>query len=258
MLIVCTCENNSFVSQKYSEMLLNISQKHNIEMFLESYRSGEELLHEVKDYLVDIVYMDIYLDGMNGIETARQLQSNGYQPSIIFLTNSRKHVYEAFDVSPVNYLIKEETTDEEFERVFLKTVGLAAQRKKELLLCKTRNLNIAIPIKEITYITISKRLITVHYNETKTQFYGCLENLEKQLQNMNFLRIHRSYIVNLLRVITYGPHQVVLKNGVEIPIGTTYVSKLQEAVVSLYFDADKHTDKLLPGKEKFFCFGRFK
>ncbi len=234
MIYVCICENNIMASQKYREMLVKISRKHNIDICIESFQSGEALLYAVNKSMADIIYMDIYLEGMNGIETARQLQIDGFQPSIIFLTNSMKHVFEAFEVRPVNYLIKGKATEEEFERVFLKAVEIAMERRKELLLCKMRDNKIAVPIKDITHIKVSKRLITVHYKDRETQFYSNLEKLEKQLQNRNFLRIHRSYIVNLLSVTTYGPHHVILKNGREIPVGTTYADKLKQAIFNLY------------------------
>lgn len=234
MIYVYICENNKMTSRKYRELLINISQKHNIQIDIQCFQSGEALLDAVKKFTADIIYMDIYLEGMNGIETARQLQLYGYQASLIFLTNSKKHVYEAFEVRPVKYLIKEKTTQEEFERVFLRAVELSMQKRKELLLCNVRDSNIAVPKIDIAYIKVSKRLITVYYKDTETRFNGNLEKLENQLQDHRFLRIHRSYIVNLLHITTFCSHHVVLRNGKELPVGITYANGVKQAFLNLY------------------------
>lgn len=234
MIYVCICENSIMASRKYREMLMKISRKHNLEINIKSFQSGEALLHVVNKYMIDIIYMDIYLEGMNGIETARMLQSIGYQTSLIFLTNSQKHVYEAFDVRPVNYLIKGRTSQEEFERVFLRAVELSMQRRREFLLCKFDNNNTTVPIKDIGCIRFSKRLITVYYKDKEAQFPGNRDMLVKQLQEDVFLRIHRFYMVNLLHITAFCSHQVVLENGKELPVGVTYVNDLRQAFSELY------------------------
>ncbi|WP_071529919.1 LytTR family DNA-binding domain-containing protein [Pelosinus fermentans] len=58
--------------------------------------------------------------------------------------------------------------------------------------------------------------------------------LEQQLQDYNFLRIHRSYIVNLLHITTFCSNYVILKNGNRIPMGATYVNELKQAFFNLY------------------------
>ncbi|MFT4008244.1 MAG: LytTR family DNA-binding domain-containing protein, partial [Lacrimispora sp.] len=210
MLFVCICENNGMTSKKYKEMLVKASRRHDIDIYIQVFQSGEALLQAYSKQTPDIIFMDIYLEGMNGIETARQLQLESYQPSLIFLTNSEEHVYEAFDVRPVNYLIKGKTTEAEFARAFLRAADIAKQRRKEFLHCRFRDSHIAVPLIDISYIHVSKRLITVHYKDRETQFYSNLEKLEKQLQNTNLLRIHRSYIVNLLHITAFCLHRVVL------------------------------------------------
>ncbi|HBE84381.1 MAG TPA: DNA-binding response regulator [Lachnoclostridium sp.] len=234
MFSVCICENNIMTFNKYKEILDIISKKHDIDISIMNFQSGEVLLQVLNNYLVDIIFMDIYLEGMNGIETARRLQQNGLQPPLIFVTKSETHVFEAFDVRPINYLIKGKVTVEEFERVFLRAVDIAKRRRKELLLCKVRDCNIVLQIKDIAYIKVTKRLITVCYKGREIKFYSSLVKLEQQLQDYNFLRIHRSYIVNLLHITTFCSNYVILKNGNKIPMGATYVNELKQAFFNLY------------------------
>ncbi len=150
------------------------------------------------------------------------------------MTKSEKHVFEAFDVRPINYLIKGKVTAEEFERVFLKAVDIAKRRRKELLLCKAQDCNIVLEIKEITNIKVTNRLITVYYKGREIQFCSSLVKLEQQLKDYNFFKTHRSYIVNLLHITTFCSDYVILKNGNKIPMGATYVNEVKHAFFNLY------------------------
>lgn len=238
MIYIFICENNLMASQKYIELLMKISWRHNLDIDIQSFQNGEELLEASKKYMADIIYMDVHLEGINGIETARELQLCGYQASLIFLTNSQKHVYEAFEVRPVRYLIKGKTTQEDFERSFLKAVELSMKKRKEILLCSTCNRNVAVPKRDIAYIKVSKRLITIHYKDKEAWFSGNLEKLTDQLQEHSFLRIHRSYIVNLFHVTTFCSKYVVLQSGKRIPVGITHTSEVRHAFLNLYKKAD--------------------
>lgn len=238
MIYIFICEDNVIASQKYIELLMKISWKHNLEIDIHSFRNGELLLEASKKHMADIIYMDVHLEGINGIETARELQSCGYQPSLIFLTNSQKHVYEAFEVRPVRYLIKGKTTQEDFERSFLKAVELALQRRKEFLLCSARNRNVAVPKRDISYIKVTKRLITIYYKDKEARFSGNLEKLTGQLQEHGFLRIHRSYMVNLFHITTLCSQYVVLQSGKRIPVGITHANNVRQAFLNLYKKTD--------------------
>ncbi|AOT71821.1 LytR/AlgR family response regulator transcription factor [Geosporobacter ferrireducens] len=236
MICVCICENNVMTAKKYREMLTKISRKHNIDVNITRFSNGETLLLHTMNHPheADIIYMDIFMEELGGIETARELRLRGCQAGIIFLSNSVEHVFDVFDIKPVQYLVKGSTFEEKFEKVFLRAVELARQKKTKFLACKFGNSKVMIPIEDIAYIKIKKRLINVHHKGREFRFYSSLEKLEKQLQDKNFIRTHRSYMVNLFYITTFHPQFLVLKTGEEIPVGGTYTNKVKQAFLKLY------------------------
>lgn len=99
-----------------------------------------------------------------------------------------------------------------------------------MFVCESGNVQKVIPIKEISFFEIWKRVVTVHYNGNETvSFYSTMEQLEGQLIHKGFVRIHRSYIVNLPYIANFGQNSLGLKTGVEIPIGVTYMKQVRQA-----------------------------
>ncbi|AOT71822.1 LytR/AlgR family response regulator transcription factor [Geosporobacter ferrireducens] len=231
MVTVFLCDDNQKTIEHYSRLIAKITQKHHIEMTLSAFNSGEELLFHLSDSpdQADIIYLDILMGTLNGMDTARQLRAYGCKAEIIFLTTSEDYVYDAFDITPVQYLLKDATGEDKFEQVFLRAVDLAEKKATDMFLCESGNTQKIIPIKEISFFEIWKRVVTVHHNGKETiEFYGTLEQLERQLRDKDFVRVHRSYLVHLPYIAKFQQQSLLLKTGENIPIGVTYLKQVKQ------------------------------
>lgn len=231
MLKIALCDSNQNAVLKYAQILSDLADKHQIEITLSCFYSGESLLFHYTDDPedIDMIYLDSVLCKMNGTETARKLRGAGCNAQIIFLTSCEAHVYEAFDVNALQYLIKEKTSPEKFEQVFLKAVELTSKKEEELFLFEFDGKLRVISIHEISYFEIWKRVVTVHYNKGQTaQFYTSMEQLEKKLADKNFVRTHRSYLVHLPYITLFQQQRLQLKTGEYIPIGITYAQSVKK------------------------------
>ena len=86
------------------------------------FTSGEALLREKKDF--DIIFLDIRMEGIDGIETAKRLRSRRAETILIFITGIKEHVFDAFDVSAFHYLLKP-VDEEKFAEVFARAAAEA-------------------------------------------------------------------------------------------------------------------------------------
>lgn len=165
-LTVYLCDDNQKILDQYASLIENIAKKNNIEVSISSFNTGEQLLFSLLDSpnKADIIYLDILMGQINGIDTAKKLRENGCLSEIIFLTSSEDYVYGAFDISPVHYLLKTVTSTDKFEQVFLKAAFLIQKKKSEVFICDFGNVKKVILIKDISYFEIWKRVVTVHYN----------------------------------------------------------------------------------------------
>jgi two-component system response regulator LytT len=229
---IALCDDNRQSLCQYAKLISRIAQKHQIKMELSCFRSGEALLFQYSDAPkdVDIIYLDILMGNMDGLETARKLRDYGCGVQIVFLTSFEDYVFEAFDVSAIHYLLKEKTCEDKFEEVFLRAANNASAKEQELFAFEFNGQTGFIPIRDIIYFEIWRRIITAHCeNGEKVQFYGSLEQLKNNLSDLDFARTHRSFLVHLPYISMFRPQSLLLKTGDVVPIGSRYAQPLKES-----------------------------
>ncbi|MDR0405619.1 MAG: LytTR family DNA-binding domain-containing protein [Clostridiales bacterium] len=232
MLTVLLCDDSRETLEKYSAMITKSAKKHQLEVAVSTFESAESLVFYLSDAPneADIIYLDILMGGQNGMDAAKQLRRCGCKAEIIFLTTSGDYVFDAFDVTPVQYLIKEATTAAKFERVFLRAVSLVKDKTTDMFVYESGTVRKLIPLKSISHFEIWRRRVTVYCQEGENfQYYTTMGQLEKHLEGKNFIRAHRSYIVNLQYIAKFHAQSLLLKSGIKIPVGGTYAQQLEEA-----------------------------
>ncbi len=232
MIKIFLCDDNREVLDQYARLIEVLAKKNGLEITISSFHSGEELLFQLdgSPNQADIIFLDILMGKLNGMDTGKRLRELDCKSEIIFLTTSEDYVYEAYDISPVQYLLKTKTSIERFEEVFLRAVSLAKKKETDMFVCETGNSQKIVPILEISYFEIWKRVVTIHYSGAEMlKFYSSMEQLEEKLQKKGFVRIHRSYIVNLTYISRFQQNSLILKTGIELPIGITYMERVRNA-----------------------------
>ena len=182
---------------------------------IEAYATGEELLASGKRF--DIVFLDIQMEGMNGIEAARSLREKnanlGVEDTVlVFITGIRDYVFDALDLYAFQYLLK--PIDEgKFAEVLERAVREAAKKKeRRVLFIKSRNLT--LDQSEILYIESRAKKVEIHTAGAAqaVEIYAAMDELEGQLGE-NFYRCHRAYIVNMDCITEYDSESITLTNG---------------------------------------------
>lgn len=184
---------------------------------VESYATGEELLASGKRF--DIVFLDIQMDGMNGIEAAGRLREMQAETVLIFITASREYVFDALDLYAFQYLLK--PVDEKKFAEVLERAAIQAGKKKEKKKLFIRAKNLTLDQPDILYIESKAKKVEIHTVGTgkSIEIYATMEDLEAQLGE-EFYRCHRAYIVNMAHIAEYGRDSITLTNG-----DTIYLAK---------------------------------
>ena len=192
------------------EHICALIEKHKPKSRTESYVTGEELLGSKKWF--DIVFLDIQMDGMNGIETARCLREKQENVILIFITGIKEYVFDALDLYAFQYLLK--PVDEKKFAEVLERAVMEAGKKKEKKLLFIRRKNITLDQTDILYIESKGKKVEIHTARQKEaiEIYAAMGELEEQLGE-NFYRCHRAYIVNMAYIAEYDNESITLTNG---------------------------------------------
>lgn len=185
-----------------------------------TFADGESLLAYGQP--LDIVFLDIQMQPISGMEAARELRRRGSDVTIIFVTALEEYVYEAFDVKARHYLLKP-IDKVKFSEVLRRAIDecesrQTQQRQEETFFSiKRKNMTQRVRLHDICYFEVCNRKIIIHMETEQIEFYGRLSELEQTLGD-DFVRCHRAYIVNMRYISKYNATSIWLENGANIPL----------------------------------------
>ena len=206
-------------------------------------RSAAEAQEVIARESVDLIFVDINMPDMNGLEFVRSLTSSHY---IVFTTAHSEFALEGFKLNAIDYLMKPFSYDE-FMKASQKAISLVdlverchaaesviAQNEAEStdqgsISVKADYKTQIVKIADIVYLESAGEYVRLHIEgaPTITTLFR-LKNMETTLPANLFLRVHRSYIVTLKRISSYTKGRIFLDNGEYIPLGENYKERFFE------------------------------
>lgn len=211
---IAICDDEKLIREQLAGKL----QKLCPDAHISDYASGEALLSA--DEEPDILFLDIQMQGMGGMEAAKELRKKNKKLILIFVTALEEYVFQAFDVGAFHYLVKP-FSDEKFTSVFQK----AAKQYKELeekdktvedheryLMITSKGIHRKVLMEDIIFAEVFNRKVVIHTKQEEIEYYGKLSDLENKAGE-DFFRTHRAYLVHFKYVVKYDASTVWLKKG---------------------------------------------
>lgn len=197
--------------------------------FIRKFDGGAPLLECLNvTGVFDVIFLDVEMEKMSGLETAAEIRRKDFITAIIFISQYEKYYKEAYDVHPFHFLSKpvnpkklEETMD-----AFMRMKGQDIETFT-FNINKTRH---SLQLNDIVYFYSECRHVTAVCRDQKYSFYGKLNDVQAKLEEKNnrFLRIHQSYLVNMKYVREFHYREVVLFNGQSLYISKENRKKMRE------------------------------
>lgn len=205
---------------------------------IDVFKSGEDFLNEFEPQKYQILFQDIYMKkgGLNGLEVCEKIREHDGEISIIFISLSREHGPDTYDVSASYYMFKPldreklENAMEKCRRVinnYAKSIEIMVNRKSH-----------KVRMMDIYYIEVYQHNCLLHTFSGTITTNMSLSKIAALLDNDSFIHCHRSYLVNLAHVERLGKNSIIMKNGDNAPISRIYAQDLQKAF-SKYFWHDE-------------------
>ena len=188
---------------------------------LRIFHSGDEVIAAIRNHLFDcnLLFMDIYMENTNGIETARYIYEHNTDTDLIFITGASNYVFECYHYNTFAYLLKPLSRTDivtELNRYFSEI-----EDNPKCLNISIRGTNHRIPLNSILYIESDLRTVKIHTKYKDYDYYQKLSVLEETLRNDGFIRCHQSYLIAADKLTSYNANELYI-GDIKLPVSRKY------------------------------------
>ena len=212
MLQVGICDDERLDQDTLMRYTSEYCDENGIECSCIVFSCGEDLLFNDLSFY-DVIFLDVNMPDINGIEVAKAIRDRNRSVIIVFITSFIEYAPRGYEVNAYRYILKDE-----LEGTFKACMDgvmqqLATIRKR--IFVKFVEGDISLPFDEIIYIESEKHklLFSLQGRKQPYSLYKTLDYFEAQITNPLFLRIHKSFLVNLFHVRTMTRYQIEMSNG---------------------------------------------
>lgn len=214
---IAICDDNLQDTAQIHALIQDHFDKNGFTGEIHTFSSGESLLEAFAACPFDVVFLDIYLNGIDGMKTAELLRKMDSGFALIFITISQEHALQSYSYRPSYYLCKPvkcpdiENAFQQCRHLFLKNA--------RFIEVKSGRVQFKIPLIKIRYVETFGRETLFHTSDgdIKTTAHLRFDDLEQKLCSA-FLRCHRSYIVNMNHVEAIQTDNFQMCNGIRVPL----------------------------------------
>jgi len=227
------CDDNAEDTELLKEALYAYDQSFDII----SYTDGQALIDDIlnEERKLDILFLDIYMPGTGGIETAERIRREKKDVKIVFITSSREHYPQAYEVFAFNYILKPLNTKRLY-RILDQALDEFKKAARNQRICFSyKSKMYSVKYQDILYIESRNKLILFYKTDGSIlQCYGRLDQIEKELPPDSFIRCHKSFIVNTSQITEMGRNYFRI-GQVVISISKKYLKLAKERYYEYLF-----------------------
>ncbi len=226
MLTIGICDDckqdRDFIEDEVMKVLFDVD-----EIRIERYSSGQELVEAIQndEFHCNLLFLDIFMEPVDGMETARLIRNNQLDVDIIFVTKSTKHVYRGYTYKAFSYILKDTMHEDlkfEIQRYIQELMNT-----EECLNITSDGVQRRVPISLIEYVESNARKLTLHLNSEDISFYAKMGDIEPVLAERGFIRVHQSFMLRISRINCLSKDSVMLGDK-KIPVSRKYYGHLRE------------------------------
>ena len=234
MLKIAICEDSEIfveIIKKNIETILKVPYE------LHPFLSGKEFMTSLPEMgcPYDIVFLDVNMDELDGMETAQKIRKVSNDVFIVFVTAFITCAPQGYSVGAIRYILKNNVN---FPELIFECMDAISMNMNYVAQKKKFNFNEGakvVALERLLYIESRLHKLEFYIMEDKLKkysIYGKLDELEKELQGNDFIRIHQSYLVNMKHIEKVSRYEALLNNGIKLEIPKARYKFVEETFVS--------------------------
>jgi len=213
-------------------LIEGLAEKSGLLEVKKSLASSQEALLWLSENQVDLLFLDMEMPEISGLQLLRALS---YKPEVIIISSNPNYAVEAFEFSVTDYLLKPIKDYARFLQAVNKVSAKQKPQKKETkdidgnLFVRIDSLLLKLNLDDVFWIEASGDYIKIQTTEKNHIVYSTLKKIEEKLPPQKFVRVHRSFIINISKISNIDPNNLEINKKI-IPISSTYKEELLDRI----------------------------
>lgn len=236
---IAVCDDEQIYIDRMVKYIEVYSEECAIKINTTTYHSGNDLLEDIKKDTLkyDIVFLDVEMPDIDGVDTARQIRKITEDVIICFVTSFDKYAIQAYGVEALAYVVKP-VAYSELKRVLSRAVVMvqyafdhreAEERFIEVPVAKNTRI---VDVRTIQYIEKRRNQCVLHCTDAEIACYETLKKIHAKLDKNMFIFVHQGYIVNFEAIKEVKEDVVCLGDGVEVPLSRSHHNEVKNRHMS--------------------------
>ena len=234
-MYIALCDDQYEDLEFLTNLLLQWQRERRTTLRLKTFHGTAQLLDAAKKEPFTLYLLDVMMQGTDGLSAAREIRSFDDTAEIAFFSFSTAFAYESYGVRALDYLLKPVRAEVLFP--ILDRISLQEQRPCEGLTLKCGSTLMRIPFSQLTFVEVNGKHLYFNLTDGSVrEVFGTMREYEPQLLSRpEFMRVHRSYIVNMLQAAQLSPGEIHTFSGKTLPVSRLLYPQLQKDYMALLF-----------------------
>ncbi|XMB67311.1 LytTR family DNA-binding domain-containing protein [Mycoplasmatota bacterium zrk1] len=209
------------------------ANKYNTNTDINFYQSAEEMLFENNEsYPFDMIILDIQMGKINGIQLAKKIRETDKSVIIAFISGMADYVFVGYEVQAIRYILKPIKDEKVYE--LLDYANTHIVKENEYLILSVSGEKKKINYDDIVYFESMGHYIILHLENKEYDYKYKMSDLCLELSESEFIRTHRSYVVNLNYIEKITKNECQLINNIKVPLSRNSYKEVNEKFINYY------------------------
>lgn len=228
---IAICDDEKNICESLQDLLKVYGKEKNIPMEIEIFHRGEELRRFLGREEADILFLDIMLPKADGVRVGRYIREilEDNKLDLVYISSRTDYAMELFQNHPIDFLVKPIKKEKLFH-VLDRSIK-KREEKRGFLKLKGKNGSLQIACRDIICFQSKGRQIQLMGRKGTETFYGKLDDVQEKLSSDIFLRIHKSFLININYIETYNYKSLCLHRVGELSISARHRPSVREKLL---------------------------
>ena len=213
---IAICDDEKRDIKRLVSLLEKYSEDKQMDVSIYTYETASDLIAAMSENEWDIIFLDINMEGMDGLSLAGRIREKDEEVPIILVTAFINYALDGYKVRASRFLVKDDL-DKTLPEC-MDDICIQLQKKKKNMLFNCVEGDVDIMLSEIVFIETTGHKSIIHLGSEDYHLYESMDELENRLKVYGFIRVHQSYMVNIRHIRSINNYLLTLDTGYEIKI----------------------------------------